>query len=170
MSETTQYTQCKQCRGKIELTATRCPYCRVIEPVAKKIKTNDVVSNVPWGLFINIGVVAIVLFGLYSCMKESPEEKQQKSVAAAKNKRAGFHCLSGWDGSHSNVVRQVKSLLRDPNSFEHVSTKLTPVDETGRHTLFMRYNAKNGFGGVTPGFATAIVVNANCEATLATNE
>lgn len=160
---------CRACTTLNEPNLNQCPACGIMSPdkapeIVPSAELNTTVNWIMWGIFL------VIVLALYSCMKESPEEKQQKSVAAAKNKRAGFHCLSGWDGSHSSVVRQVKSLLRDPDSFEHVSTKLTPVDETGRHTLFMRYSAKNGFGGMTPGFATAIVINANCEATLATNE
>ena len=54
--------------------------------------------------------------------------------------------------------------MREPDSFEHIKTRMTPVDETGQHTLIMRYRAKNGFGGMTDGVAIATINNAGCSA------
>lgn len=79
----------------------------------------------------------------------------------AEDRRKGFHCLSGWDGSHREVVRRVKSRLRDPDSFEHIETRITP-NKNGEHTVIMQYRAKNGFGGMTVGSALATIANSDC--------
>lgn len=175
------FVECKKCRGLVANYAKQCPACGIEDP-ASLLKSSPpsatASSAANWIVALIFGAM---IFGLYSCMTDSPEEKQQKAVVEsqkaaeqakkkAADKKAGFHCLSGWDGSHSGVVRQVKELLRDPNSFEHVSTKITPVNDTGAHTLFMTYRAKNGFGGMTGGVATATVRNAGCDATILTNQ
>lgn len=64
------------------------------------------------------------------------------------------------------MVSQVKDQLRDPSSFEHITTRITPVDDAGNHRLVMTYRAKNGFDALTTGVATESVRNAGCEATM----
>lgn len=113
-------------------------------------------------------VVIAILWGGYSLLignGPSPEEVARSAAEDAENKRKGFHCLSAWNGSHRSVVSQVEQRLRDPSSFEHVETRITPVDENGEHLLIMEYRAANGFGGLTLGAATATIRNANCSAT-----
>lgn len=85
-------------------------------------------------------------------------------------RRKGFHCLSGWDGSHTTFKRAVREAMRNPSSFEHVETRITPVDENGQHTLIMTYRAENGFGGMNVGEARAIIQNDTCNATILTIE
>lgn len=100
---------------------------------------------------------------------EAAERAEAEAAAAAKeaaDRKAGFHCLSRWDGSHLDFVEDVRDSLRDPNSFEHVETRVTPVDDEGRHMLVMTYRARNGFGGMNVGRAVAQVDNATCEATI----
>tara|TARA_R100001129_G_scaffold50288_1_gene34842 strand:+ start:4749 stop:5147 length:399 start_codon:yes stop_codon:yes gene_type:complete len=81
----------------------------------------------------------------------------------AANRAKGFHCLSSWDGSHTGIVREVKAGLRDPDSFEHVDTLITPVQpETGLHGLTMTFRARNGFGGMNLGTAIGEVDPVTC--------
>jgi hypothetical protein len=86
-------------------------------------------------------------------------------LAAEKN-RKGFHCLSNWDGSHKGVTNYIKTQLREPDSYEHIETRITPVDSDGNHTLIMQYRARNGFGGMAVELATATVKNTDCSATM----
>lgn len=94
------------------------------------------------------------------------EAAKKQAEENEENKRKGFHCLSPWDGSEPDVVEAVKRTLRDPGSFEHVKTTITPVNAKGFHYLIMIYRARNGFGGmnigrviahVTPGCSVRIV-------------
>ena len=99
--------------------------------------------------------------------KKAAAEAAAKAVADAEKRRKGFHCLSGWDGSHREVKKYVEKRMRDPDSFEHIETRITPVNAKGEHALIMKYRAKNGFGGMTVGVAVATINNANCAATVA---
>lgn len=85
------------------------------------------------------------------------------SAEDAAERAAGFHCLSSWDGSHSEVVRLVKGELRDPDSFQHIETRVTPVDGQGLHSFTMEYRARNGFGGMNVGVSTGAYVNADVD-------
>ena len=58
-----------------------------------------------------------------------------------------FKCLSAWDGSYSDLKRYTKKILKDPKSFEHDSTVITPI-VNDEQTVYMTYRAKNSFGGV----------------------
>lgn len=81
---------------------------------------------------------------------------------ADEERRAGFHCLSPWDGSHREFRNAVRDKMRDPDSFEHVETRVTPVDEDGMHAIIMQYRARNGFGGMNVGTALGQYRNAGC--------
>jgi hypothetical protein len=60
--------------------------------------------------------------------------------------KSGVHCLSGWDGSYRPLVQIIKKNLKDPDSFKHRETRITP-SENGVHIVAMTYGAKNSFGG-----------------------
>lgn len=93
-----------------------------------------------------LGCLSIfVLAAITMCSgdKDSGETAAKK----ASDKEAGFHCLSGWDGSHREFVDKVKRNLRDPGSFEHYETRVGP-NSNGRHSIAMEFGAKNGFGGM----------------------
>ncbi|WP_414463366.1 hypothetical protein [Hyphomicrobium sp. DY-1] len=79
--------------------------------------------------------------------------------------RSGFQCLSGWDGSHRAMVMAVTSALRDPDSFQHVRTLITPEDTAGQHRILMTYRAKNGFGGYNLEVASGAFDDASCRLT-----
>ena len=92
-----------------------------------------------------------------SCTGPSEEEK-------AEDKRKGFHCLSSYDGAHHDLKWDIKhDFLNDPDSFEHVNTRITPVDENGWHYLEMRFRGSNAFGVKMLATAYASVRNSDCE-------
>lgn len=102
--------------------------------------------------------------------EEEERERTAEVIKEAENKRKGFHCLSPWDGTHRAVENYVEQNLRDPDSYEHIETSITPVNDKGTHTLFMKYRAKNGFGGMTIGQVVATIQNAGCSATIVSSE
>ena len=110
-------------------------------------------------------IFAAMLFIKSSCA-ESPEERAERLAQEAEDKRKGFHCLSLWDGRHSAFANIVKARLRDPDSFEHVQTRVTSVNASGRHSIRMTYRARNGFGGMNTEVATGSYSNASCIARL----
>lgn len=90
----------------------------------------------------------------------------EKVAAAAELRRKGFHCLSSWDGSHSDFKAAIKAVMRDPDSFEHMETRVTPADAKGQHAIFMTYRARNGFGGMNVGTASGTFSGADCVASV----
>ena len=112
-----------------------------------------------------------IVFILVQCSSSDEDSKPEKTHAERQaEERKGFHCLSGWDGSHTGVKRKVKDILHDPDSFEHVQTRITPVDSSGNHDLIMDYRATNGFGASRKSTAVAIVNQSTCRATLISAE
>ena len=89
--------------------------------------------------------------------------KEEKRLAEVENKRKGFHCLSSWDGSHSAVKRTVERSMRNPDSFDHIETRITPVKD-GKHILTMKYRGQNGFGGMSVESVIATIDNKSCTA------
>jgi hypothetical protein len=118
--------------------------------------------------FAALGWVVIGVFVWIKLADDSepdPAAEATKAAEQAEHKRKGFHCLEG-DGTHFEVIKAVKKQMRDPDSFEHVETRVVPVNEKGQHTLTMKYRAKNGFGGMTIGSALSTFTNSDCAATV----
>jgi hypothetical protein len=107
----------------------------------------------------------IVTVGLTACGKSDAEkqaEAQADVIQKAEDKRKGFHCLSGWNGAYRPLESYVKERLRDPDSYDHIETRITPVNEKGEHVLVMKYRAKNGFGGMNVERYVITVKNESC--------
>ena len=122
------------------------------------------------GLFGSIVLIGFFGFLLYSCFGEGEDDppSRQSTAELAEEKRKGFHCLSAWDGSHRDFMNEVKRRMRDPDSFEHISTRVTPRSDAGTHTVLMEYRARNGFGGMNVGTAMGTYKNSTCEHTVIT--
>ena len=93
---------------------------------------------------------------------QKAERQRLAKVKADADAQKGFHCLSGWDGSHSGLKRAVKNAVRDPKSFEHIKTLVWPKSPTGTHTVAMTYRAKNGFGGYVVEKQSAVISHYDC--------
>lgn len=92
-------------------------------------------------------------------------EERDQALARQEHRRKGFHCLSGWDGSNRSTVLQVKAVLKDPDSFEHMKTEIAPnVD--GWHALRMTYRARNSFGGYNVELIVASIRHTDCRSTI----
>jgi uncharacterized protein (DUF736 family) len=120
---------------------------------------------------IGIGLVSNLMFTDDNQVTKQSKDGVEASTVKVKadDNRKGFHCLSGWDGSHRATVNYVKKNLRDPESYQHIETRITPVDKDGNHTLVMQYRAKNGFGGYVPGSVLVTVKNSDCSGTVVGN-
>lgn len=144
-------------------------------PVAKKkggcLKAAGIVIAVMFGISL-IGAIIGPDEGKPGATP-APAAKATPDAEAAKqdaDRKAGFHCLSKWDGSHRDLVRAVEPSLRDPDSFEHIETRITPVNAKGFHLLTMQYRARNGFGGMAIGTLRATVKNSDCSFEILSNE
>lgn len=113
----------------------------------------------------SIAAVVLVIQQWPQSEGDSGADRIAQIEAEAANRAKGFHCLSSGDGSHTGIVREVKAGLRDPDSFEHVDTLITPVQpETGLHGVTMTFRARNGFGGMNVGTAIGEVDPVTCNA------
>lgn len=156
---------CKDCGHQVSKRAKTCPSCGVRKP--------GVAPRKPATLGETLGGLVLMLAiagGIYYWAYESPEEREARLIREAQQaeerRQAGFHCLSDWDGSHRVVVRYTRERLHDPGSFDHVSTRITPVDAEGNHELLMEYRANNAFGARTLGAVHARIRNSDCGATI----
>ena len=165
---------CVECKKEISTSAKACPHCGKPDP--------HVSSGSYLGGFLTLAIlIGVGWFGWNTLSSKTPEEraaqtaereaeraerKAQKEAKRAEDKRKGFHCLSSWDGSHRGLEKHVRNAARNPDSFEHIRTSITPVDQNGEHVLFMSYRAENGFGGMSIGEIRATVNNETCIATI----
>tara|TARA_R100000900_G_scaffold29754_1_gene23976 strand:- start:395263 stop:395763 length:501 start_codon:yes stop_codon:yes gene_type:complete len=160
---------CKECGHSVAKSAKTCPNCGVDKPGKHPPPPPTTSEQV-----VTFIILALIIGGVYFWMRETPEERQariaEESRIEEENRQAGFHCLSSLNGSHRLLARAVQESLRNPDSFEHIETRITPVDSNGEHLLFMEYRATNGFGGVTTGLVTASVSNSDCGITILTND
>jgi hypothetical protein len=62
-----------------------------------------------------------------------------------------------------DILWEVKQSLREPDSFDHISSSATGVDENGVQQILIEFRARNGFGGVNIGKAVADVQFQGCK-------
>lgn len=116
-------------------------------------------------LGIVIGLVGFIMVIGYFAPADNTSPRH-----TALDKQKGFHCLSSWDGSHRDLKNTIEKASRNPDSFEHIETKITPVNERGEHRVFMSYRGENGFGGMARGMVSAVVDTKTCAVTNVTVE
>ena len=98
----------------------------------------------PMGWFSIVFAICTIIF----IVTLKIEHDAVQEVQDTEDRRKGFHCLSAWDGSHREFVRLVKKRMNDPDSFEHVETRVTPVQNDGKHVITMQFRGRNAFGGI----------------------
>ncbi|MBB4866833.1 tetratricopeptide (TPR) repeat protein [Pseudomonas nitritireducens] len=76
--------------------------------------------------------------------------EETKQAERTKKIEAQF---SGWDGSHRGLERVAKSMMKNPDSFEHVETRYSDKGKYIR--VGMTYRGTNSFGAVVPGTIVA---------------
>ncbi len=117
-------------------------------------------------IFWFFAACAIVKIATAIAEPVSPADQAAKAAQKAEDTRKGFHCLDTFNGSHRGVEKYVKANLRDPDSYDHIETRISPVSNKGEHVLIMKYRAKNGFGGMNVESLVATVKNETCQATI----
>lgn len=114
-----------------------------------------------------IGIAIIVIVGAIAGGAGGGNGETDEGDAEAEADRiAGFHCLSAWDGDHEGFEDLVRPNLTDPKSMDTLETRITPIDEDGRHIIYMDFTADNAFGGTVKYTAAGYVDNETCEAEL----
>lgn len=87
--------------------------------------------------------------------------KDDRQLAA--EKKLGYRCLISTDVSHTEFKRRIRDLQREPDSFEHIETRLTKKRADGSHEILMKYRSRNGFGGMNISVASADMDNETCK-------
>lgn len=100
-----------------------------------------------------------------SAAAEAEAKARAEAEAEAAFQATGRHCLNPFSGANDPLIRLVTRRLRDPDSFEHIETTITPVKD-GMHTVVMTYRARNGFGGMNVSQASGLVESATCTTTI----
>jgi len=125
-------------------------------------------------LLFFFSIFSRVFNDIFSESKESEIARLEKERVAAvtaanyakkiaEDKRKGVHCLT-YSGKNLDVEVDVIQRMRDPDSFEHIKTKIEPVDGYGNHALSMTYRGRNGFGGMNVSTVRATISNDDCSA------
>lgn len=85
----------------------------------------------------NLILLAVLMATFMACepQKPVPQTREQKI-------RAQF---SGWDGSHINLTKVIKSKMNDPASYEHVETRFLDRDEYV--LVITKFRGSNVYGG-----------------------
>lgn len=173
-----QVHRCAQCGKPTPEKLAQCRHCQAPQgesvgadwwsrtfdngPAAKKGCLVFMVAIIV-GLFLLVGRCAQSRQAAERAEEAATVEQNARDAAEqAENRRKGFHCLSPIDGSEPDLVAAVKQGLRDPDSYQHIETRVTPVDASGKHQLMMHYRARNGFGGMMDGVVTATVDPRTC--------
>lgn len=122
-----------------------------------------------------VGILAgVVLLGGIAVaksneMKDAPIETAAQAAAKKRKleeaRQSGRHC-QGYKGEARNLSGLVKQQLRNPDSFEHVSTTLEAA-VGGVHRATIVYRATNGFGAIDTYSATGEVRQEDCSARVA---
>ena len=153
-----------------------CPICRLtlnIPPPARAPARDPSVVSKPnpliptqwsrntWIMVTGSLLVIVVIAIVVPTMGQSDEEKAASAVQEAEDKRQGFHCLNKNTGRHWDMESLIKQSLKDPDSFEEVDTLVGDV-ENGEHLIWVDYRARNSFGGMVSGSASAYVDTETC--------
>ncbi|WP_338814057.1 hypothetical protein V9L05_01285 [Bernardetia sp. Wsw4-3y2] len=73
----------------------------------------------------------------------------QEDITKAANKEIFKDQFSPYDGSHINFEYDLKGLLKDSDSYEHIETKIVEFSEDMQFmTIITKYKARNSFGGM----------------------
>lgn len=122
-------------------------------------------ENYRFGGGTRAAVATVLLIGGLGATMFTVNHSPEGRAIASETRRLGDHCLAS-DGSPEKLVSLLKSTMRNPSSFEHVRTKIEPVDANGQHRVFMQYRGQNGFGGMNLEGVEATLNSADCTVTM----
>lgn len=88
------------------------------------------------------------------------EQNARRQAAEARERELGLHCMV-IDRPKTVLRQEIIRRLRDPSSFDHIATRITPVNARGEHTMLVQFRARNGFGGLGVQVAT-LTLDTNC--------
>ncbi len=112
-------------------------------------------------------VFILMFYGMLSFCSERSKENARIAAQEAADKakeeeahyqervRNGSVCADGPDDLNTSLELNVKRDLKDPSSFEHMGTVITPAKNSKGYDALMRFRSKNSLGGYAVGTAVA---------------
>lgn len=136
--------KCKQCGKEISKNAKLCPECG--EPRSQGIGCGTVVVLL---------VFAAFMVNLWNdTFNPAPPANPPAPLTAEQQRTARIEAgFSVWDGAHRKLEKLIETNLKDPDSYEHIETKY--IDKQDHILVYMKYRAKNSFGGFVIGNVVA---------------
>lgn len=163
--------RCPSCDKPTTATLRACRHCNVIfdGPNSGKKASRIFADDEPgakWGCLSSVVLlIALAGGGVAFCNHQASEraliDAQQKASerriedAHYQDRiRSGQVCADGPMDLNTAFELSVKQQLKDPDSFEHEGTVITPTSN-GEYDALMRFRSKNSFGGYVDGTAVA---------------
>lgn len=132
-------TKCRECGAQVSSKAPTCPSCGIKSP--GKRQTEIIIGLIIVALFV--WLVNSMGGGPKPSPASSPAQREQTAAELrVKMIESGF---SSWDGSHRELTKLIKSIMNDPDSFEHIKT--TYSDKGDFILVKTNFRGKNAFGG-----------------------
>jgi hypothetical protein len=129
---------CKECSKQISDRAEACPRCGAPVTRAKIKATGKTTKSEIW-MFLGLMLFIGWLIFQFSSATDNKSAEDHKSPV--------FN--SAWDGSVYQAERYLKDRLKDPDSYESIGWGEVGKLKNGNYTTWVKYRAKNGFGGYT---------------------
>lgn len=150
---------CKDCGHGVSKNAKSCPHCG-----SEKYDPEAV-----WGEgFFSFLVLLVMIYMLYQCAgvffdDNSSENPPEISAAKQRERDAGM--------ARAGAETVLKQTLRDPGSYEEIHHSVIP-HKTKPNVLgvYLKYRAKNGFGGYEVADAAFLCVRSTYNCALAVDE
>jgi len=127
--------RCKYCGGiKEEENHSQCWSCT---------KKGLSAVGVTFGFF----VAMMFVIGIIERQDQPPEPPPKPLTAEQQLARRAERQFSGFTGEHRQLAREVKSLMRDPGSYEHIKTTWRLNEASKRVWVTTQFRGNNAFGG-----------------------
>jgi hypothetical protein len=141
-NKTTDVSPCPSC-GAI--------YSKVVEHInkhgslehnlPKKNYFKIIFSYIRVSYVIGISFVFLIIIGAIN----APRVEHVPLTKAELHQKNVISQFSGWDGSNYAMTKRIKSILNDPDSYEHIETRYK--DKGTYLAVYSTISAKNAFGG-----------------------
>jgi hypothetical protein len=162
---------CPSCGKPTTASLPSCRHCKgLLRGPKAGTKTNKIFADegpgTKWGCLGSVALlIAVASGGVAFCNHETAERARVDALQRAEEAkeeeahyqdrvRSGQVCADGPNDLNTALELNVKRQLKDPDSFEHIGTVITPSPKGGYDAL-MRFRSRNSFGGYVVGTAVA---------------